>query len=344
MSLLAQDRALARRVGAITLLALAAAIACFVFLLDRIALGSPVRIRVLFRHTAGLREQAPLIIAGQPIGRVEAVTPRAGSAGEVGVVVTVAIDRERAGEVPARAEIFVASRGPLSEKYLEVAPPPGDPGRAIRDGQELRGIDPPSLDGVLYRTWANMITFREFVDEIGPSLGPLREELDQLRGHLAGIVDDPRAAGGAGALADAVGELIDTARHLRDSALGGEPGLARLRATVEHARRAIAELRAAIDLLGPRLSALAAGADRIRGHLASHATLARAAQAIAAIRAVLDKIDPLLASAGELAARIASGEGSVGRLMRDPEFPEDAKDIGKLLKRRPWRILERPRE
>jgi ABC-type transporter Mla subunit MlaD len=341
---MAQDGALARRVGAITMLALAAAIACFVFLLDRIELGSPVRIRVLFQHTAGLREQAPLIVAGQPIGRVEAVTPRASSAGEVGVAVTVAIDREHAGEVPARAEIFVASRGPLSEKYLEVAPPPGAPGPAIRDDQELRGIDPPSLDGVLYRTWANMMTFQEFADAIRPQLGPLRKQLDELRGHLTDIVDDPRAAGGAGALADAIGEVVDTARHTRDIALRGEAGLARMRATVEHARRAIADLRASIDLLGPRLAALLAGADRIRGDLASHATLARAAQAIAAIRTVLDKVDPLLASAGELAARIASGEGSVGRLMRDPEFPEDAKDIGKLLKRRPWRILERPRE
>jgi ABC-type transporter Mla subunit MlaD len=343
VSLLAQDGALARRVGAITLLVLAAAIACFVFLLDRIALGSPTRIRVMFRHTAGLREQAPLIVAGQPIGRVAAITPHR-AAGEVGVAVTIAVERDHAWKVPAGGEIFVASRGPLSEKYLEIAPPRGEPGRAIHDGQELRGVDPPSLDGVLYRTWANMLRFREFVDAIRPELAALRDQLDQLRGSLASVLDDPRAAGGVGALAAAIGELVDTARHTRDTSLGGAPGLARLQATIEHARAAIAELRAAIDRLDPQLAALATGIDRVRGHLASHATLSRAQQAITAARAVLDKLDPLLASAGELAALIASGEGSVGRLMRDPEFPEDAKDIGKLLKRRPWRILERPRD
>jgi hypothetical protein len=31
-------------------------------------------------------------------------------------------------------------------------------------------------------------------------------------------------------------------------------------------------------------------------------------------------------------------------LMRDPEFPEDAKDLGKILKRQFWKILERPHD
>ena len=56
MSLLAQDQRLARRVGAITLLVMVAVIACFVFLLGRVRLGSTIQIQVMFRHTAGLRE------------------------------------------------------------------------------------------------------------------------------------------------------------------------------------------------------------------------------------------------------------------------------------------------
>ena len=39
-----------------------------------------------------------------------------------------------------------------------------------------------------------------------------------------------------------------------------------------------------------------------------------------------------------------SGEGSLGRLMADPEFADDAKDLGKIMKRHPWRILERPKD
>jgi hypothetical protein len=50
----------------------------------------------------------------------------------------------------------------------------------------------------------------------------------------------------------------------------------------------------------------------------------------------------LLAKVAEINARIARGEGSLGKLMKDPEFPEDAKALGKIMKRQPWRIIQRP--
>ncbi len=69
---------------------------------------------------------------------------------------------------------------------------------------------------------------------------------------------------------------------------------------------------------------------------------ARLRAALAEGDRALAKADVLLASARELAALIARGEGSAFRLSRDPEFPEDAKELGKLLKRHPWRILGHP--
>jgi hypothetical protein len=80
----------------------------------------------------------------------------------------------------------------------------------------------------------------------------------------------------------------------------------------------------------------------VRGHLAGADPVAHAEQMLAQLRAALDKIDPLLARLDELGERIARGEGSVGRLIGDPEFPEDAKDLGKIMKRQFWKILERP--
>jgi ABC-type transporter Mla subunit MlaD len=343
------DRALARRVGAITIAAITAAIAGFVFLLDRAALGSPTRIRVTFRHTAGLREQAALVVGGRSIGRVEAIAPIAhGSAGtlggDVGVAVTVAIDEDSAWKVPAGAEIFISSRGPVSDKYLEVAPPRGDPGPPIHDGQELRGVDPPSLDGVLQRTWRNLTTFREFRDAVQPELTALRTQLAELRGHIDALSADTRAPGGIDALVSATRELVAAARYTRTVALGGDPGLAHLRTTVDDARATISELRATVDALAPRIATLTADLARIRGQLAASAAIARIEQTIASARATVDRLEPLLADIATVGQRIADGEGSVLRVMRDPEFPEDAKDIGKVLKRHPWRILDHARE
>ncbi len=349
MSLLAQDARLARRVGAIVLLVMAAAAAGFVFLLDRIALGAPTRIRVMFRHSAGLREHAALVVGGQPVGRIEAIVPvphGAGGvlAGEVGVAVTVAVDDGSAWKVPASAEIFVSSRGPLADKYLEVAPPAGAPGPAIHDGQELRGIDPPSLDNVLQHAWTNMTTYKLFVEAVKPELSVLRTQLGELRGQLDQVATDAGASGGLGALATETRALVAAARHTYETSLGGDAGLVQFRAMIADARQAIAQVRAAIDVLGPRTAATAANLERVQGHLASTDPIARAEQLVATIQTVLDKIDPMVAKLDEIAERIANGEGSLGRLMQDPEFPEDAKDLGKIMKRQPWKIIAHPRD
>lgn len=351
--LLAQDPRLARRVGALTLLAMAAASAGLVFLLDRGGLGPTIRFRVMFRDSAGLHDRAPLIVAGRSVGRIEAITPVPHGApgpltGEVGVAVTVELARDERWKVPADASVFIASRGPLSDRYLEVAPPPGPPGPPIGDGAELRGVDPPALDTVLQRTWTSLTTFQQFVDTVRPELTALRDQLGALQGRLDAIAGDARAAAGPGApdpvvaLAAATRSLVTAATRTYGTALGGAPGVAHLIATAGAARATLAEVRAAIDLLGPRLTATTAELARVRGHLAADDPVACAEQSLATLRRALDQIDPLLATAGELAQRITNGEGSLGRLLGDPEFPEDAKELGKIMKRQPWKIVQKP--
>jgi ABC-type transporter Mla subunit MlaD len=351
--LLAQDPRLARRVGALTLLAMAAVSAGLVFLLDRGGLGPTIRFRVMFRDITGLHDRAPLVVAGTPVGRIAAITsvPHGAPgplAGEVGVAVTVELARDERWKVPAAATVFVASRGPLSDRYLEVAPPAGDPGPPVEDGAELRGVDPPTLDNVLQHTWTNLTTFQQFIDTVRPELTALRDQLGVLRDRVDAIAGDARAAAGPGApdplaaLAGATRSLYAAATRTYDTALGGAPGVAHLIATAGAARQTLAEIRAAIDLLDPRLAQATAQLARIRGHLVAGDPVARAEQILATLRRALDQIDPLLATAGELGERIANGEGSLGRLLRDPEFPEDTKELGKIMKRHPWRILDKP--
>ncbi|MEO7735651.1 MAG: hypothetical protein ABIY55_32150, partial [Kofleriaceae bacterium] len=154
--------------------------------------------------------------------------------------------------------------------------------------------------------------------------------------QLAGLAPAPALVDDTRALIAAAGATY--------AALGGGPGLVQLRAMANDARQTLAELRAAIDLLAPRAAALAANVTRVRGHLAASDPIARAAQAIATIRGALDRLDPLVARLDELGQRLAAGEGSLGRLMSDPEFPEDAKDLGKIMKRHPWRIIAKPHD
>lgn len=353
MSLLAQNERLARRVGAITLCVLGGAIAFFVFLYDQIELGSPTRIRVYFTHSTGLREQAPLVVGGERIGHIESIegVVHGGTNpldGESGTVAIVAIDDGEAWKVPRNADIFVSSRGVLSERYLEVAPSAVDPGDPVREGSELRGADPPMLDTVLRRTWANMMTLEQFVAEVGPELDALRTARTALLGELGAIaaqVDQllPLISG-VGPLVDEASDLLALAKKTYDESLGGEAGIAAFQATMADARALVARLRDVIDRLAPVAARLEANATRVRDHVVTHDPAGRASEVLAKMRAAIDKVDPLLATASDLAARFARHEGTIGRLMHDPEFPEDAKELGKILKRRPWRVIAKPKD
>jgi len=353
VSLLAQDERLARRVGAVAMLVIAASITFVVFFLDHIELGARTRIRVYFRHSAGLLEKAPLVVAGEPIGYIESIeTVSHGGAnplgGDVGSVATVAIDRGEAWKLARSAEVFVSSRGMLSARYLEVAPPSGDPGPAISDGAELLAATPPSLDTVLGRMWTNMTTYRLFAEQIRPELDLLQGEIDVLRVQLAAIASDVDALrppiAGVVPLRTEVQELFALATTIRERSLGGQVGLDRFAAMITRARATLAQARATIDLLAPRTSQLGDEVTRIGGQLAAQDAAGQVTAVLARVRLAIDKLDPLLAKVEDITSRIARGEGSLGRLANDPEFPEDAKELGKILKRRPWRVIAKPKD
>jgi len=349
VSLAAQDEALARRVGAISLALIAIAIVFFVFVYDRIEWGRHVRIRVYFHHVSSLREGAPFVVAGRGVGKVETIAPLPRGAkgplgGEDGVVVTVAIDAGAARELDRAGDVFIASRGTLSERYLELGPPPeASAGTMLHEGDELVGRDPPSLDRVLQRTWDNLIMFGAFNDQIRPELDALRAQIDELRGHFAASGDIPNR--------DQLGPLIDDAatisaelRQLREHGLGGEAGTAQLAAVVAHARAVVAASRISLDKLDTSATQLRDAFAGARARLGTKGEQAIDAVelAIDRVRADIAKVDPLLAQIDAFNAQLARGEGSLMKLMHDPEFPEEAKELGKIMKRQPWKIIDRP--
>lgn len=346
MSLLAQDETLTRRVGAAVLALLAAAIVFVVFIYDHLEFGERVRIGVYFHDTGGLREGAPLVVGGREIGVVEsiALSPRGARSplgGDEGIVVTVAIPVEAAARVTRGGDVFMASRGPFSARYLEIGAAPADGPSLAEDRAPLLGRDPPSIDRVMQRTWENLTIAREFGEAVSPELAALRARLAELGATLDQLA--PNVAGVAG-LGVEVSALLAEARRLREVTLGGDAGVARIGAVAEQARVLLARTRGVLDVIGARARELSARVASVRGRLdARGAELVRTVEvAIERARVAIDKLDPLLAKVAEIDRRLARGEGSLGRLMTDPEFPEDAKALGKILKRQPWRVIARP--
>lgn len=346
MSLLAQDQRVTRVVGAIAMSLMAAAIVFFVFLWDRIEWGDYVRVHVYFRSTGGLPEGAPVVVAGQDIGRVESIALAGKPKHEDGVIVTIAMDEAWAKRLDASGDIFVTSRGMLSGRYLEIGPttpnaaptvPAGTTFVAVaREKLELNGREPPTLDRVLQRTLDNLNTTRAFGNDVKPALDQLQHEIDGLQATMATIAPD--IAFRADVLA-----LLDESRQTY-AALGGDAGVDRIGDVVDRGksvfaqgRATLAQLRTSADMLGASIDVLKARVNT-RGATA----IERVELAIDRVKAAIDKIDPLLAQAELLRAQIARGDGSLLKLMNDPEFPEDAKELGKILKRQPWKLIDRP--
>jgi ABC-type transporter Mla subunit MlaD len=345
VSLLADSERLATRIGAGVLVAIAGAVAFVLLLADRVELTSQLRFAVHFAHAGPLASGAPVMIAGQRIGEVESVQLLERGApgpldGEPGAAARIAIDADRAYMIDAAGEFFVASRGPLSERYLEIGPPT-TPTRPIRDGDAVRGIDPPSMDRVIQRTWDNLMVTRRFVEAVKPELDALTASLRQLGDTVSGAQQMPDDLV---RLSLAASVLIDEARSTWNDVLGGRAGLDRIAALIDAAGALADHADRQLAALGARWQALDAELDRLRARLGGDNTTARLVAAIDTARAAMDKIDPLRAKIAALRDRFARGEGSIGKLMTDPEFPEDAKELGRILKRQPWKIIGHPQD
>ena len=188
--MLAQDPKLATRVGAVVLLLIGAAIIFFVFVSGRLELGERTRLHVLFKHTGELREGAPVIVAGRTVGSVEsiALAPRAIENAD-GVDVTLVFHTSSAREIARGGDVFVSSRGSfLSARHLEIGPSPTPEGPSLADDpRPVRGIDPPTMDRVMQRTWDNLMIAKRFADEVGPEFRTLRDRMRELAATLESV-------------------------------------------------------------------------------------------------------------------------------------------------------------
>lgn len=334
----AADPRLSIRVGAAVLLVALLGAAWFLYLRDHLFLGPAVSVRVSFQHVGNLREGAPVIVAGRQVGRITSIR-----LAPPGVEAIARIDARRARMVPENGDFFVASKGVLSERYLEVGPPRDGsaPGRAAYEGMQVRASDPASMDRVLNDAYANLRIARAFMDAVRPEAEALFAAIDELSATITALEPAP------GEYARLRANLDHVVVEARTAWVTLEAGGARpedLRALAARASQTFAHVRVATRLLSIRIDQLAADVERVRGRIDAvrPGLEARLRDGLDAARGALARIDAVNAKVQDLLGILERGEGTIGRLANDPEFPEDAKALGKILKRRPWRIFARP--
>lgn len=343
MPLAVHDERLTRRVGAAVLVAAALTVVFVVMVLPR--LGSDgIAVRVRFGVVVGLPEGAAVRVAGKDIGYVESIgiardprVPR-GARPQTSVVAVVRIDPAWAARIPVNSEFFVDARSMLAPRYIAIGPPAGVPARALQDGDAVTGIDPPSLDNVLQRTWENLEEIRRFLDAIQPPVANMK--LSAAR--LAATVDslDPRPGAGA-AMRAAVGEAAGTVEAIAAELDAGGLDPARIGRLVARAERLAASIEVTAGDLRVQVAQLRAGLDA--------AGIAAGAPIDGRVRALLARTDHVLAAAQRLAASArgaladaTGGRGAIAAFAADLELVDDVKELTKELKRQPWNVVGRP--
>lgn len=342
------DDRIARRVGAIMMVLVGLA-GSAVVMVDCARWRPAIRVTAYFAHIAQLTEGADVQIAGRVVGKVMSVSlvpsDRAGQghplAGTGGVALTLRIFDDYVGWTAKNGEVFINAKGLLGESYLEMGPPAeGDRSGPLASGDKVRGIDPPRIDQVLVKGFANMTAFRALVDEVAPSAHELRLALGRLGETIAALEPEPGMYGELGHRLRAVGEELSNLTRALDQA---DVGPAEVMAVVDAARALMARSQKELGLVGGALDALLADIDRIRARLPGP-LVAKLETAVADARVSIAKLERTVAQAQELADRVRLGHGSIGALMNDPEFIDDAKKLGRILKRQPWRVIGHPRK
>src|SRR5690349_22086870 len=154
-----------------------------VVMVDCSKLRPSITVTATFHQVGQLAEGADVQIAGRVVGQVDAIqlVPKSG-----GVALRLRIQERYAGWAAPNGEYFITAKGVLGEPYLEIGPPPDGAARTrgLEDGDTVRGIDPPRMDQVLVRSFANMTAFRRLVDQVTPSARQLRTALDALATEL----------------------------------------------------------------------------------------------------------------------------------------------------------------
>jgi hypothetical protein len=334
------------RIGAaVTLLLIVSVI--FVLQVDFRDLGPTVRVQVFMAHPGPLLAEADVQLAGRKVGRVDSI--RLVSSNEAksathplhpggGVVLSVRIRKKYLPWVHKNSELFVNSKGLIGEAYLEVAPPPASEEMlpSIASGDTLRAIDPARMEHIIVTSFLNARRFGQLLEDLQPSMDQLKLESSRLAETLSKLELEP---GTYDAFRVSVGQASQSFQDLRETLASDDlPSLQALERSADHLLRLVrGELQSMsgdLDLLGQRITA-------IQDHLPADLG-AKYRQAIAGARANLATLDATVANFQDLAQRVAAGHGTVGALMNDPEFSDDAKQLGRYLKRHPWKLITRP--
>ena len=201
---MSQDNGLELKVGSFVLMA-NLVLTFFVISISDLSIFEKGRhIQVVFGFASGLREAAPVRLAGVEVGLIKKlqVFVDHNDGGKTKVRVNVWI-KEDIG-IPADSSVTINQLGILGEKYLEIIP--GNSTELVKDNSVIVGHDPVPIEKITERVDTLMIKLESTIDSVNngiltdknkkslqatlEGLGVLGTDLKEGRGTLGKLLTD----------------------------------------------------------------------------------------------------------------------------------------------------------
>ncbi len=298
----ARDRARMVRVGILAIVGLVV-LAVAVYEVGKVfdIFASRYRLTTVVSSAAGLREGAPVTLAGQRVGQVSAIDflPLEEQTEERHVAVGVAIDEGVRRQIRRDSRAFIRSQGLLGDKYIDISP--GTPNTPIlREGDTLTAAAVVDLENVLQTASSALDSARLVVGD----LHRVTAAIAGGRGTVGRLLQDD---GLYLQMTSATSELADVLRQIQDPH-GTLGRLVHDPALYDHAAAAIARV--------DTLTAVALNGDGTLGKLLHDPALYdRAVGTVGAL-------DSALVSFNRVLGAVEGGDGTMARLMNDPALYE----------------------
>lgn len=270
---------------------------------------SEYTIYIKFAEAPGVAERSPLRKSGIVIGRVTNVklTPE----GEV--LVTARIERQY---LLRRNEVCRLNRAILGDSMLEFVrlPDPDAPSDPVREGDVMQGIVPPDPVVVLTNLQERLVTAIDSVtttsNELGRTVRSVSDVIDDNRQAVADLVRNAN---------DTVLEARSTVKNAND--LVGDPELkARLKEALDRIPSLVDDIRATLHETNQTIGAARGNLESLRSFTESLSE--RGPVIVQRLDGSLQKLDQLMAELETFGRNLNQEDGTLGRLIRDPELYE----------------------
>lgn len=343
-----QETSIEVKVGALVLFSLALLVG-FVLVLGDFSMSDGFTFHVDFENAGGLKPGADVAIAGINVGNVKKLKfhPNKDDGGQPAVEVraTLRIDQEYADAVRQDSEFFITRRGVLGEPYIEIETHSYDKPQ-VAEGAVLRGVEPPRMDVIVAKATQLLDTLHDLLSDpdiaakdLISNAASLMAHLDEVIVHnredIDGTISNTRATTKEAAqLLSALNFAVEDGKKVRRL-------LADSQATAANARHISAKIDGDIDPLMDDVKVTASNARQVSesvGRIVGD-NEQKLDESIANVHSSTENLANLSKNADTVVGRVESGEGTVGQLLADRQMYDDMKELLRMIKRRPWKIL-----